>query len=193
MRSVGASLLSLLLVASLSTVAAAQTATGRDVAIERVLTEVQRGLSDAQRQLAGRGLPPLESVTLTLKTTAGRTTGGKFKLFIISFGRTVSNEKTQELTLLLTPPEAAPAPVAAAPTVAEALVDALVSAVEGVQAAKNANPPLSLKQLDVELSFVLTSGGGGGLEFEIVPLSGDFAGDVKNTAVHTIHVTLKKG
>src|SRR5437899_1704592 len=76
-----------------------------EVAVDAVLKEVQLALATVQTQLADKSFPPLESVELTLETVLSKKGGGKFKLFIFSFGKTWEKERSQKLVLSLTPPK----------------------------------------------------------------------------------------
>ena len=49
----------------------------RGMEIQSILTEVQRALETSSKEIKGLGMPPLESVTLTLQATATREVGGK--------------------------------------------------------------------------------------------------------------------
>ena len=173
-------------------VAGQDEASGRGVEIETILSEIQSGLSLAQARIKDLGMAPLKSVTLTLKTEASRDAGGRFKILIFTFGHDWRQELTQEVTLELTPPPPPPPTMTfAGPRLADHLVEAIVSAAEGVQKAKNASPPLALKSLTVEIGFVVehsTQADGG---IQILPVSAHLGGELARKAIHRIQVVFE--
>jgi hypothetical protein len=160
------------------------------VTIDSVLTEIQKGLAKAQTEIVDQGMPPLKSVQVTLQTVATQKVGGTLKLLIFSIGSTVTKERTQQLTLTLKPPALKKELVAGAPSIAEGLTQALVSAAAGVQAARTGTPPLVLDTLEVQLSFVVTREGGAGGSVTIAPVTLELKGDISKKAVHQLKVTL---
>ena len=161
------------------------------VAIDSVLNEIQRGLTQAQVTIADSKLPPLESVTLTLQTQRYDKKGGpKFTLFIISFGQTWEKQSSNELTLVLKPPQKTATEEVGTPVgLSNQLVDAIVSAARGVQAAKDRTPPLLLDSMKAEFGFVVNTNTSGGIKFEIVPVSAEMSGELSKKAVHKISVS----
>ncbi len=163
------------------------------VEIQNILTEVQKALEVSAEKLKGTPMPPLDSVTLTLAASAAQQTGGKISLFFIAFGRSVQREATQELVLTLTPPKAER--MALAPpkkTLAEQLVDAIVGAVKGVQAARaDKETPLELQTLEVSLAFVVEKDTSPGGSFTIQPVTLSFGADFKDKAVQKLRLVFK--
>lgn len=165
-----------------------QADTQRGVAIDSVLNEIQRGLTQAQVEIADNKLPPLESVTVTLQTEYVKKGGPKVKLFIISFGQTWEKQSSNELTLVLKPPKKATEAVGTHEGLSDQLVDAIVSAASGVQAAKDRKPPLLLDSMKAEFGFVVNTNTSGGIKFEIVPVTAELSGELSKKAVHKITV-----
>jgi len=160
------------------------------ITIQEVLTEVQRGLSDAQRQLVAAKIPPLDSVVVHLLTEYHVSGGPKFKVLIFSFGKTWERERSNELTITLRPPRADQQPeLLNTPGLASQLVTAIVAAAQGVKDAEAGTPPLQLANLKAEFGFVVKESTSAGAKFEIVPVSADLKADWSKKAVHTITVT----
>ena len=160
------------------------------ITIQEVLTEVQRGLSEAQQQLVAAKIPPLDSVVLHLLTEYNVSGGPKFKVLIFSFGRTWERQRSNELVITLKPPKpAVEVQAAGTPGLASQLVAAIVAAAHGVRDAETGTPPLQLASLKAEFGFVVKESTSAGVKFEIVPVSSDVKADWSKTAVHTITVT----
>lgn len=193
-RAVGAGL-TLILAVSLSTPVhrlAAQVAAGQqEVLIEAVLSQVQKGLKEAQDSLAGLAFPPLESVKLTLQTVAETEVGGGIKFLIFTFGGSWRKEQVQEMILTLAPPDTVKSLVRPTPSVAAQLVNAIVAAARGVDKAARAEPPLQLSSFEATFSFVVTTEIGGGAEasFSIIPITLDVTGKYKKAVTHSLAVT----
>jgi hypothetical protein len=160
------------------------------VTIQEVLTEVQRGLAEAQQQLAAGKIPPLDSVVLNLQTEYNVQGGPRFKLLIFTFGKTWERQRSNELVITLKPPKPSmETQIAATPNLASQLVAAIVAAAQGVRDAETSTPPLQLTTLKAEFGFVVKESTSAGAKFEIVPVSADLKGDWSKKAVHTITVT----
>src|SRR5436190_12825223 len=111
------------------------------ITIQEVLTEVQRGLSEAQQQLVAAKIPPLDSVVLHLLTEYNVSGGPKFKVLIFSFGKTWERERSNELTITLKPPKAdQQSELLSAPGLASQLVAAIVAAAQGGKDAEAGTP-----------------------------------------------------
>ena len=171
-------------------IAPPQDAPADAITIQEVLTEVQRGLSEAQQQLAAAKIPPLDSVVLHLLTEYNVSGGPKFKVLIFSFGRTWERQRSNELVITLKPPKpATDVQAVGTPGLATQLVAAIVAAAQGVRDAETATPPLQLTSLRAEFGFVVKESTSAGVKFEIVPVSSDINADWSKKAVHTITVT----
>lgn len=160
------------------------------ITIQEVLTEIQRGLSDAQQILVAAKIPPLDSVVLNLQTEFNVQGGPKFKLLIFSFGKTWERQRSNELVLTLKPPKpSTDVQVSATPGLADQLVTAIVAAAQGVKDAESGTPPLQLATLKAEFGFVVKESTSADVKFEIVPVTADLKADWSRKAVHTITVT----
>lgn len=166
---------------------------GNAVTIKRVLVEIQKGLTRAQTEIFALGMPPLESVTLTLQTEYTRSVEGGINLYIFTFGQKWEQGRSQVVELKLVPPPAdTPRELASKPGLSEHLVQAIVSAAKGVQKARITDPPLEVEQLKAEFTFVVMTKTKGGLEFEIVPVGAEIKGSLENKALQKITVTFRK-
>ena len=162
------------------------------VEVQNILTEVQKALDVSAIKLKDLPVPPLESVTLTLQASVAREVGGKINLLIIAFGHSVQSETTQELVLTLAPPKSermALAPPTA--TLSGQLVDAIVGAVNGVQKAREGQPPLELQTLETSLSFVVEKDTSGKGEFTIQPVTVSLGANFKDKAVQKLRLVFK--
>ena len=160
------------------------------VTIQEVLTEVQRGLAEAQQRLVAGKTPPLDSVVLNLQTEYNVQGGPRFKLLIFTFGKTWERQRSNELVITLKPPKPSLEPqITATPSLASQLVAAIVAAAQGVNDAETVSPPLQLTGLKAEFRFVVKESTSAGAKFEILPISADLNADWSKKAVHTITVT----
>ncbi len=187
--------LALFVVLSLCSPSYSQQATGaQGIVIDRLLKEVQKGLARAQKEVHGKGLPPLQSVTLNLTAEVRRDVGAKLNLYIVSFGHKWEKSRSQEIEVSLKPPSPTePLKVAGGPSVSDQLVEAIESAAQGVQAAsQNEDVPLVASGFKVVLSFVVKGDTSGGVKFEILPITVDLAGDLANSAIQKITVVYQR-
>jgi hypothetical protein len=125
--------------------------------------------------------PPLKKVTVNLKTTAERTAGGTFKIFVISFGTTNTNSSEETLNIDLTGEigkEAGAEAAAAPPPVSTRLAGTLQAAFASLKSAgfDNNSKPLSTSGLSLTQKFIVKSGNTGGATVDltawtIVPVS----------------------
>src|SRR6476620_4316674 len=160
------------------------------VTIQEVLTEVQRGLAEAQQQLVAAQIPPLDSVVLNLQTEYNVQGGPRFKLLIFTFGKTWERQRSNELVITLKPPKPGTnEQVLATPSLDSQRVAAIVAAAQGGRAAETGTPPLQLTTLKAEFKFVVKESTSAGAKFEILPVSADLNADWSKKAVHTIAVT----
>ena len=161
------------------------------VEIKKVLVEVQKALKSSAGRLSTR-MPDLDSVTLTLQASVVKDLGGKISFFFISFGHSVQREATQELTVTLTPPKIEKSLAPPPPTLAEQLVDAIVGAINGVQDARDGDPPLQMKSLELVVSFVVVKDTSGKGEFTIQPVTISLGGELKDKAVQKLKLVFKE-
>ncbi|HJP59869.1 MAG TPA: trypco2 family protein, partial [Gemmatimonadaceae bacterium] len=95
--------------------------------LKDVITVIKRALQASQNKISDDNLPPLESVTLTLQTTKGKTDEFTANLVVIGGSQSSESSDTQQLVIKLTPPKAnAETPVSA--SLYERLVDAITAA-----------------------------------------------------------------
>jgi hypothetical protein len=85
--------------AAASTAEAAAAHAQRGPTLDDFLTVVKNTLNKVKLD---KDQPPLKKVTVNLKTTAERTAGGTFKIFVISFGTTNTNSSEETLNIDLT-------------------------------------------------------------------------------------------
>jgi len=160
------------------------------VTIQEVLTEVQRGLVEAQQQLVAGQIPPLDSVVLNLQTEYNLQGGPRFKLLIFTFGKTWERQRSNELVITLKPPKPTmETQVTGTPGLAGQLVAAIVAAAQGVKDAETGTPPLQLTGLRAEFRFVVKESTSAGAKFEILPVGANLDADWSKKAVHTMTVT----
>jgi hypothetical protein len=159
------------------------------VVIADVLKQVQRALRIVADRTAGKGLPPLAAVTLTLQTVVVTAGGAKFKFLVFSFGRTWEKERSHDLVLTLAPPRARRGRTTR--ELADELADAIVEAAMGVKDGLAGSPPLALNALKVSVSFVVTKDASGGAAFTIEPVTFDLKGDLKTKAIHKVELSFK--
>jgi hypothetical protein len=186
------SLIVLVLIASMAerqaTIRAADTDEG--ILISQLITQIQIGMAKAQKELADKKIPRLKSVTLDLSTEAKIGAGGKINLYIFSFGKKWERDRSHEIEVTLKPPSPKePLKVAAGPAISDQLKDAIVSAANGIQTARqNPDVPLEASGLKVVLNFVVKGDTSGGVNFQILPVTVDLSGDLANSAVQKITV-----
>src|SRR5437764_1566523 len=158
------------------------------ISIQSFVGQIEIALANVQSRLSVGQLPTLKSVTLTLQSVVAKSGAERAKLWIVSSGKTWEREKSHEINLVLIPPAGTKRGRQINP-VAQQLEDVIVSAGEGTSSKKT---PLRFSGLAVELGFVVNVQPGGGVEFEIVPVSTELAGDFSKTAVHKILVVFEE-
>ena len=157
--------------------------------IDEVLSSIQSALQIAANETEKGDLPELKlaTVTVTLQTTFARKGGPKFKILVFSFGATWTKEKSQQTIVTLTPPT--PKQTDHLPMqggdITDNLAEAIISAAQGVKDAENREPPLVLKTLQVDMSFVVMSSTSAGVGFTIVPITAEFSGELSRKALHS--------
>ncbi len=169
---------------------AQQSPDGEQILISEIVTEIQVGLARVQKQLDHEKIPKLKSVTLDLVAEAKIEAGGKINLYIFSFGKKWERDRSQEIEVTLKPPRPdQPLAVAKGPSISDQLVNAIVSAARGIQAArKNPDVPLEASGLKVVLSFVVKGDTSAGAKFQILPVTFDLSGDLAKSAIQKITV-----
>ena len=162
-----------------------------DVALQAVVEQIKEALADVQTELAQKSLPPLQSVKLTLQTTASAKGGAKIKLWVISFGHTWERDKAQQVDIELTPPNAGNERNVSTKSLTEELEDLILNAAQGVKDAGVGKIPLKWTGLTVELGFTVKGDTSGGANVQIVPITAEFSGDLSKTAVQKLVITFK--
>ena len=152
-----------------------------DLTLNEMITQVQLALSNTQRTLYDRRMPPLKSVQLEVQTLYSYKAGGGFNLYIVSANADVESNSTQRILLILSPPSPQIGqPVTSSKVISETLTEALTSAALSIQAARDGTPPLAVQSVEIELSFVVAENTSGGAALRIVPLG--FDGSVKQSS-----------
>jgi 23S rRNA maturation mini-RNase III len=163
----------------------------QSVVIEKLLSEVQKALVDAQARMQDPSFPALESVTLTLQTALTLAAGGKISVVIGYLGVNWQSERLQEIVLKLTPPARESA--TRIKSLANQLADAIVEAAEGVRNAKTGKPPLDLQEFKAAISFAVTLEISGGIKTpKIQPVTLELSGSLKDKELHKIELLFKK-
>ena len=75
------------------------------VILDELLTEVQKTLIRVRDTIAEEDLPPLNRITLKLKSALVTKADGKVSLYIVQLGAMVTSEAVQEINLELKPPK----------------------------------------------------------------------------------------
>lgn len=165
----------------------------QEIEIDSVIKDVQRALANAQTELRQQKLPALKTVTLNLQTAITAKGGGKLKVVIVTVGASREKSKTQEVTLVLTPPRAGNAKEISAHSLTEGLEQAIVAAARGVMNAdKDSTIPLKLTTLKVKLGFTVKEGGSGGASREILPITLELSGDLSRTDVQILEIVYEE-
>lgn len=159
------------------------------VAIQSVITEIRDALIRVQKTLRNEKYPPLKAVTLTLQTTAARQVGGKIKLFVITLGKKLDKQYSQELAIQLTPPHPNSPSNVGVNEITASLETAIVSAVEGAKSAGNRELPLQFTGLEVNIAFSVKNDSAGGATFQLIPISADLSAEISNGAVQRLRIT----
>lgn len=164
-----------------------------DTAVDEVITEVQKGLATVQAA-SPSGLPPLQKVTLTLQTEFVRLKDNAFKFLIFKWGRTWERGRSQELVLTLTPQKSPPpASIEESVPLRDLLAKAILSAVQGVESARENDPSLTLREFSAEFAFYVETKnvGSAGAAFEIVPVSAEVKDELTKKALHKIQLSFQ--
>ena len=75
------------------------------VILDELLTEVQKTLIRVRDRIEEEDLPPLNKVTLKLKSALVTKADGKVSLYVVQLGAMVTREAVQEINLELKPPQ----------------------------------------------------------------------------------------
>ena len=168
------------------------------VTVQEVLGEIQKGIHQARQKLADNpSLPKLSHVELNLNTVLKTSRSGGIRILIFSFGKKWEKEDVQKLSLRLEPIDTSGFAGKPKPPLSEQLANAIVGAAVGVgKASLDADVPLHLQKLSVELGFIVRTEGGGsvGLKFGIEPITVDLQGkgNVKKEAIQKLTVVFEE-
>jgi len=155
-----------------------------------VIGQIEIALANANALIGNQGtLPKIKSADLTLETTVSSKGGAKFRLLVISFGKSISKERSQQITVSLVPKPNNKMTLLPDSSFRKELQSLIVETSKGLQQSENGMYPLSVKQVTVELSFVLKSDGDAGVNFKIVPVTMELAGDLSKESVHKVKLT----
>ena len=159
--------------------------------LSEVIGQIEMALANANAEIRMKGgtPPKVKQADLTLETTVATKGGVKFKLLVISFGKSVSKERSQQITVSLVPKANNKMTVLPDSSFRKDLQSLIVETSKGLQNAENGMYPLTVKQVTVELSFVLKSDGAGDLNFRIVPITMDLSGDLSKDSIHKVKLT----
>jgi hypothetical protein len=160
-----------------------------NVVLDELLTEVQKTLIRVNNSIEKDQLPPLNKITLKLKSTLSTKADGKISLYIVQLGATVTNETVQEINLELKPPK--PADGEQLQSIEDSLATAIIEAAKSAHRASQRKPPLHLSKLTATIRFVVRSEGGGGVNFKLLPVTVKLGGKVKDVTTQQIIIEFK--
>ncbi|ALV28109.1 trypco2 family protein [Pannonibacter sp. Q-1] len=158
----------------------AQEQTG--VVLNRLLADTRDTLIRVKRDTDGT--LKLKQATLQLQTSLQSEASGKIKLVVVSFGSSVASEAVQTLKLVLAPP--GDGDTTKVSSTSDGLAEAILAGYTASLGARNATPPLHLKELQTKVKFVVKAeaGASGGLVF--LPVTVDLAGKVASSNIQEI-------
>jgi hypothetical protein len=159
------------------------------VVLDELLTEDQKTLIRVNNSIEKDQLPPLNKISLKLKSTLVKKADGKVSLYIVQLGSTVTNETVQGIHLELKPPE--PADAALVQSIEDSLVTAIIEAAKSAHKASQRKPPLRLSKLTATVLFVVRAEGGGGVSFKLLPVTVKLGGKVRDVSTQQIVIEFK--
>ena len=160
-----------------------------NVVLDELLTEVQKTLIRVNNSIEKDQLPPLNKITLKLKSTLVTKADGKVSLYIVQLGATVTNETVQEIHLELKPPK--PTDAAMVRSLEDTLATAIIEAAKSAHKASQRKPPLRLSKLTATIRFVVKTEGGGGVNFKLLPVTVKLGAKVKDVSTQQIIIVFK--
>jgi hypothetical protein len=179
--------------AGIAVCAFAVTALGAEVSgvpLDEVLSSVQQTLIKIRDAAQTDSLPALQSVELDVRASLVREGSGSVKLVILELGARTSEETTQEIKLTLVPPGSGDKSKTGA-SVAP-LADAIVEAARAAKRAATGDPPLHLAKLEATIAFAVEKGASGSGGFQLLPITVDLGGKVKQSNIQRITLTFGK-
>lgn len=160
-----------------------------NVVLDELLTEVQKTLIRVSTSIEKDGLPPLNKITLKLKSALVTKADGKVSLFIVKLGAGVTNEAVQEINLELKPPK--PSDAALVRSIEDTLATAIIEAAKSANRASKRKPPLRLSKLTAKIRFVVKTEGGGGVNFKLLPVTIMLGGQAREVTTQQIIIEFK--
>lgn len=160
-----------------------------NVILDELLTEVQKTLIRVSTSLEENDLPPLNKITLQLKSALVTKADGKVSLLIVKLGADVTQEVVQEINLELKPPK--PSDAAMVQSIEDTLATAIIEAAKSANRASKRKPPLRLSKLTAKIRFVVKTAGGGGVNFKLLPVTVKLGGQVRDVTTQQIVIEFK--
>ncbi|MBW2435990.1 MAG: hypothetical protein JRF29_01840 [Deltaproteobacteria bacterium] len=160
-----------------------------NVILDELLTEVQKTLIRVSTSLEENDLPPLNKITLQLKSALVTKADGKVSLLIVKLGADVTQEVVQEINLELKPPK--PSDSAMVQSIEDTLATAIIEAAKSANRASKRKPPLHLSKLTAKIRFVVKTAVGGGVNFKLLPVTVKLGGQVRDVTTQQIVIEFK--
>ena len=115
--------------------------------------------------------------------------GGSVKLWVITLGGSLEQDSTQQIDIVLKPPQPGGSRKVSSGSVVKDLETAIMSVAEGVRKAGEEPNPLTLASFDVQITFAIKATANGAGIIEILPLGPSLSGSVSKTATQTLTVS----
>ena len=160
-----------------------------NVILDELLTEVQKTLIRVTTFIKEDDLPPLNRITLKLKSALVTKADGKVSLLIVKLGADLTQEVVQEINLELKPPK--PSDAAMVQSIEDSLATAIIEAARSANRASKRKPPLRLSKLTAKIRFVVKTEGGGGVNFKLLPVTIKLGGQVRDVTTQQITIEFK--
>jgi len=159
------------------------------VILDELLTEVQKTLIRVRDTIEEENLPPLNKITLKLKSALVTKVDGKVSLYIVQLGAMVTREAVQEINLELKPPK----PTDATPvlSIEDTLATAIIEAAKSAHKASKRKPPLHLSKLTAKIRFIVKRQVSGGVNFKLLPVTIKLGGQARDVTTQEIIVEFK--
>ena len=160
------------------------------VILDELLTEVQKTLIRVRDTVEKEDLPPLDKVSLKLKSALVTKADSKVSLVIVQLGAMVSREAIQEISLELKPPK--PTDTTPVLSIKDTLAIAIIEAAKSAKKASNRKPPLHLSKLTAKIRFIVKREVSGGVNFKLLPVTIKLGGQVRDVTTQEIIVEFKR-
>jgi hypothetical protein len=170
------------LIAFLSACASLQTPKETNIAVSSLLDEIQIAINEIDEKIQDSSLPPFQSATIKLSTSAGKTTDGKASLVLSGeASKTTTNSHTITLELVPNPNNAKSLNRTTGHEIAEYVI-AAVTAIDEENF-------LKLKTLNVEAGLEVKRTKQGGIEIELSGVSIGATHSGENSSSHNLKLT----